>query len=74
MTKDEFADCLTELGLTKTGAARMFHVNQRTTRRWSSGELEVPQPVALALALMVRYRVKPERALMLAGRDEKHAA
>lgn len=61
MTTQEYNEARAALGLTMVGAARLFEVNERTGRRWASGEQDIPKAVEIALRLMVRYRVKPER-------------
>lgn len=35
-------DRLRELGLSQNGLARLLEVNQRTVRRWCSGQNEIP--------------------------------
>lgn len=59
MTPNTFRELLDRLGLSQVGAASLFGVNDRTARRWASGEQDIPQAVALALMLMARHKVKP---------------
>lgn len=42
MTPDELRDTLKRLGLTQTGAARILRVEDRSVRRWISGERPIP--------------------------------
>jgi len=35
-------------------------VNERTSRRWALGELEIPRLVALVLHLMIRFKIDPD--------------
>jgi DNA-binding transcriptional regulator YiaG len=42
MTPDEFKSKLASLGLTQTGASRILRVDDRSVRRWVSGERPVP--------------------------------
>lgn len=53
MTADEYRDALNALDLSQVGAARLFGVNDRTSRRWAAGE-DIPKAVDLALRLMLR--------------------
>lgn len=62
MNADEYRSALEQLGMTQSSAARLFWVNARTGRRWALGEQPVPRAVAIALKLMIRFKVKPERA------------
>lgn len=52
MTPAAYRDALARLGLSQVGAARLFGVNPRTSRRWALGELEVPRAVEIALLLL----------------------
>lgn len=49
MTPDEFRAELSRLGMTQAGAARFLKVDERTIRRWATGDKEVPEAVALLL-------------------------
>ena len=60
MNPAELTGSLAVLGLTKSGAARLFGVTYRTVHRWTEGEQEIPRAVAIALRLMIRFGVKPE--------------
>lgn len=53
MTPDAYREALDSLGLSQVGAATLFGVNPRTSRRWASGELDVPTVVELVLRLMI---------------------
>jgi hypothetical protein len=57
----EFRAALETLRLPVTGAARLFNVNERTARRWASGEQDVPRAVQIALGLMIRFKVDPRK-------------
>ena len=54
MTGNELREAHRKLGLSASGAARLFQVSSgRTVRRWWSGERDVPGPViVLTQALM----------------------
>lgn len=62
MTPDEYRSVLTEIGLPQTGAARLFLVNETTSKRWAGATARpcpVPPDVALALRMMQRHGVDP---------------
>ena len=62
MTSDRFRDLLSRLGLTQAGAAKLFKAGERTVRRWASGDQDIPRAVQIALVLMVKFEVTPEKA------------
>jgi hypothetical protein len=45
MTANEYRAALARFGLTQTGAARLFRADERTSRRWASGDRAVPPTV-----------------------------
>lgn len=53
VTADLYREALKSLGLTQAGAARVFAVNERTSRRWALGEQDIPKAVEIALKLML---------------------
>ena len=67
MTADRLRDIIEELGLSQNALARFLQVDPRTVRRWALDELPVPISVVLALELMIKYKVSPERAYIIAG-------
>ena len=56
-TPDELRDRLDYLGLSQRGAARVLHIDERTMRRYCSGQYPVPEVVWLAL-----LGLKPKKA------------
>jgi hypothetical protein len=46
MTANEYRAALARFGLTQTGAARLFRADERTSRRWASGDRAVPPTVS----------------------------
>ena len=60
MTHTEYREHLAALGLSQVGAARLFRVAPRTSRRWTLGEQDIPTAVEIVLRLMVRFKLKPE--------------
>lgn len=49
MTGAQFKKALAAAGLSQRAAAKKFGVNERTVRRWASGEDPVPQTVQMLL-------------------------
>jgi transcriptional regulator with XRE-family HTH domain len=69
MTGDRLREVREMLGLTQASLARFLGgVNIRTVRRWEteSDAYPIPVAVAVALELMVEYRVSPAKAYLLA--------
>jgi plasmid maintenance system antidote protein VapI len=66
MTPTQYQDTIDRLGLSQVGAARLFGVDPRTSRRWVAGDLVIPRAVALALRLMVAHGTAPDDAEKLA--------
>lgn len=66
MTPTQYQAALDGLGLSQVGAARLFGVDPRTSRRWALGEASVPPAVALALRLMAAHGVALDEAEKLA--------
>ena len=62
MTPTQYRAHLDRLGLSQVGAARLFGVDPRTSRRWVAGDLAIPKAVALALRLMVAQWVTLDEA------------
>lgn len=69
MTAPEYRAAIKALDLSQVGAARLFGVDPRTSRRWALGEVAVPRTVALCLRLMVSYDVTPAEAQVLADAE-----
>ena len=57
----------TELGMTQHGAARFLGLGQRTSRRWASGEIEVPDAILMLFEIMKAKRITPNKAREIAG-------
>ncbi len=53
MTSDEYREAIESLGLSQVGAARLLGVNDRTSRRWASGEQDVPPPAQRFLRYLI---------------------
>lgn len=57
MTANQYRVALDRLSLSQRGAAKLFGVGERTSRRWALGEADVPQPVAILLRLMLSGKI-----------------
>jgi hypothetical protein len=57
---DQFRAALDRLGLTQSGAAKLFRVDERTARRWSLGEREIPPAMAILVNQLVAGRIRVE--------------
>jgi DNA-binding transcriptional regulator YiaG len=57
MTAKQFRAMLAKLDLSQRGVARLFKVNERTSRRWALGEIKVPHDVAHKLQELLNVRV-----------------
>lgn len=53
MTPDEYREAIERLGLSQVGAARLLGVNDRTSRRWASGEQDVTPPAERFLRYLI---------------------
>lgn len=53
MTAEEYRDAIEALGMGPLEAARLFQINSRTSRRFSSGEYPVSWEIELLLNIMV---------------------
>jgi plasmid maintenance system antidote protein VapI len=59
MTNQEYEAALNRLKLTQVGAARLLHVDARTSRRWIAGDRMVNPHVALVLRLLMAKKITP---------------
>jgi len=46
MTAEEYRNVIRALGLSQLRASILLGVDERTSRRWASGEREIPPPAA----------------------------
>jgi DNA-binding transcriptional regulator YiaG len=59
MTDEEFQRTLAKLNLSTGATARLMGVNERTVRRWWSGEAPVPPPIERFLRYLYRANISP---------------
>jgi hypothetical protein len=53
MTSRQFTKAMTQMGITQIALAEKLATNERTVRRWMTGDWPVPVPVALLINLMI---------------------
>ncbi len=71
MTSKRYNECLELLGLNQRAAGKFLGYNERTSRRFASGEADVPDSVAGLLELMVRTKHSPDQMLALIEDSEE---
>jgi len=59
MTKDDYRAALVVFDLSQVAAAKFFRVNERTSRRWASGQQDVAPITERQIRLMLRYEIMP---------------
>lgn len=63
MKPDEYHAALEKLGLSQIAAAKLLGVDERTSRRWASGERDVPGPAIRFLRYLIATGRTGERAM-----------
>jgi DNA-binding transcriptional regulator YiaG len=63
MTADEYRTAIETLGLSQIEAARLLGVDARTSRRWASGQREVPPPAMRFLRYLIATKKTGEQAM-----------
>jgi DNA-binding transcriptional regulator YiaG len=56
MTPDEYREAIAGLGLSQIAAARLLGVDARTSRRWASGDRDIPPPAVRFLRYLIARR------------------
>lgn len=67
MTPDEYRDAIERLELSQVAAAKLLGVDDRTSRRWASGERDVPAPAARFLQYLIATRKTGAQAMKVLG-------
>jgi DNA-binding transcriptional regulator YiaG len=67
MTPDEYRAAIEALGLSQVAAARLLGVDDRTSRRWASGERDVPPPAQRFLRYLIATGRSGEYAMKKLG-------
>lgn len=63
MTAEEYRDLIAALGLTQVDASILLGVDERTSRRWASGEREIPPPVVRFLRYLLATKTTGDAAI-----------
>ena len=66
MTPDEYRETIEKLGLSQIAAARLLGVDARTSRRWASGERDIPPP-AVRFCYLIATNKTGEQAMRVLG-------
>jgi hypothetical protein len=56
MSQDEFQETLDDLQFTQVGLMRALHKDERTGRRWRSGEYAIPTEIAVLLRVLRAWK------------------
>ena len=67
MTPDEYRAAIEQLGLSQIAAAKLLGVDARTSRRWASGERDVPAPAARFLSYLIATKKTGAAAMRVLG-------
>jgi DNA-binding transcriptional regulator YiaG len=67
MTPNEYREAIERLGLSQIAAARLLGVDARTSRRWASGERDVPPPAVRFLRYLIATKKSGEQAMRVLG-------
>lgn len=67
MSPDEYRSTIEKLGLSQIAAAKLLGVDARTSRRWASGERDVPAPAVRFLQYLIATRKTGEQAMKVLG-------
>lgn len=68
MTADQYRAAIETLGLSQVAAAHLLGVDARTSRRWASGERDVPGPAERFLRYLIASKTAPDKVLRLLER------
>lgn len=59
MSPAAYLRAIKALGMNRTQAARYLGLSERTTRRFATGDGDIPPPVVLLLRALLHYGAKP---------------
>lgn len=63
MTSDQYRNAIETLGMSQVAAAKLLGVDARTSRRWASGERDVPAPAERFLRYLIATGKTGEKAM-----------
>jgi DNA-binding transcriptional regulator YiaG len=67
MTPDDYRTAIEKLGLSQVAAAKLLGVDERTSRRWASGERDVPAPAVRFLQYLIATKKTGDQAMKVLG-------
>jgi DNA-binding transcriptional regulator YiaG len=67
MTPNEYREAIEGLGLSQIAAARLLGVDARTSRRWASGERDIPPPAVRFLRYLIVTKKSGKQAMRVLG-------
>ena len=65
MTPVEYREVIEGLGLSQIAASRLLGVDARTSRRWASGERDIPPPAVRFLRYLIATKKTGEQAMRM---------
>jgi DNA-binding transcriptional regulator YiaG len=65
MTPNQYRAAIETLGLSQVAAAKLLGVDARTSRRWASGERDVPPPAERFLRYLIATGKTGEKAMQV---------
>jgi len=65
MTPDEYREAIDALGMSQLAAAKLLGVDARTSRRWASGERDIPPPASRFLQYLIATGKTGEKAMLV---------
>jgi DNA-binding transcriptional regulator YiaG len=67
MTPEEYRKAIEGLGLSQIAAARLLGVDARTSRRWASGDRDIPPPAVRFLRYLIATKKTGDQAMRVLG-------
>jgi transcriptional regulator with XRE-family HTH domain len=65
MTNVEFREAIAALGLSQRRAAKLLGVDERTSRKWASGETAISPPAERFLLYLIAVGVSGDEAMRI---------
>ena len=67
MTADQYRTTIEKLGLSQIAAAKLLGVDERTSRRWASGERDIPPPAVRFLRYLIATKKTGDQVMQVLG-------
>lgn len=65
-TPERYRRLLDVVGLSQVGAGKFLGINSRTSRRFASGDSEIPDAIFILLEIMAAKKIDPDTARKIA--------